>query len=96
MLVKGTNCGLIRGLCPNFILGGVVSLQYADDTLLFLENDPQVALNLKWILTCFEQISGMRINFHKTELIPINIESEDLLPFMKFFNVRKDISLSNT
>jgi hypothetical protein len=47
MLVKGTNCGLIRGLCPNFIPGGVVSLQYADDTLLFLENDPQVVLNLK-------------------------------------------------
>jgi hypothetical protein len=37
MLVKGTNSGLIRGLCPNFIPGGVVSLQYADDTLLFLE-----------------------------------------------------------
>jgi hypothetical protein len=26
MLVKGMNCGLIRGLCPNFIPGGVVSL----------------------------------------------------------------------
>jgi hypothetical protein len=74
MLVKGTNYGLIRGLCPNSIPGGVVSVQYADDTILFLENDPQVALNLKWIFTCFEQISGMRINFHKSELIPINIE----------------------
>jgi hypothetical protein len=71
MLVKGTDSGLIRGLCPNFILGGVVSLQYADDTLLFLEKDVSVAFNLKWILTCFEKISGMRINFHKSELIPI-------------------------
>jgi hypothetical protein len=95
MLVKGTKCGLIRGLCPNFIPGGVVSLQYADDTLLFLENDPQVTLNLKWILTCFEQISGMRINFHKSELIPINIESEELLPFIENFQC-KDLSLSNT
>jgi DNA polymerase III psi subunit len=89
MLVKGTNCGLIRGLCPNFIPGGVVSLQYADDTLLFLENDPQVALNLKWILTCFKQISGMRINFHKSELIPINIESEELLPFIENFQCKE-------
>jgi hypothetical protein len=96
MFVKGTNCRLIRGLCPNFIPGGVVSLQYADDTLMFLENDPQVALNLKWILTCFEQISGMRINFHKSELIPINIESEELLPFIEIFHVRRDLSLSNT
>jgi hypothetical protein len=47
MLVKGTNSGLIRGLCPNFIPGGVVSLQYADDTLLFLEKDVSVAFNLK-------------------------------------------------
>jgi hypothetical protein len=89
MLVKGTNCGLIRGLCPNFIPGGVVSLQYADDRLLFLENNPQVALNLKWILTCFEQISGMRINFHKSELIPINIESEELLPFIEIFQCKE-------
>jgi hypothetical protein len=58
MLVKGTNCGLIRGLCPNFIPSGVVSLQYADDTLLFLENDPQVALNLKWILTFLNKFQG--------------------------------------
>jgi hypothetical protein len=34
ILVKGTDSGLIRGLCPNFILGGVVSLQYADDTAI--------------------------------------------------------------
>jgi hypothetical protein len=85
MLVKGTDSGLIRGLCPNFIPGGVVSLQYADDTLLFLEKDISVAFNLKWILTCFEQISGMRINFHKSELIPINIEVEELQPFIDIF-----------
>jgi hypothetical protein len=50
MLVKGTEGGLISDLCPNFLLGGVVSLQYADDTLLFLKNDVRVTLNLRWIL----------------------------------------------
>jgi hypothetical protein len=54
MLVKGNEGNLISGLCPTFFPGGVVSLQYADDTLLFLKYDPRVALNLKWILTCFE------------------------------------------
>jgi hypothetical protein len=49
MLVKGVNAGLIRGLCSNLIPGGVVSLQYADDTLLFLENDREVAVNFKGI-----------------------------------------------
>jgi hypothetical protein len=53
-----------------------VCLQYADDTLLFLEKSNEIATNLKWILTCFEQISGMRINYHKSELITINVERE--------------------
>jgi hypothetical protein len=85
MLVKGNNAGLIRGLCTNLIPGGVVSLQYADDTLLFLENDREVAVNFKWILTCFEQFSGMRINYHKSELIGINIDSVEMNPFLEIF-----------
>jgi hypothetical protein len=40
MLVKEADCGLIRRLCLNFIPRGVVRL-------LFLEKDPEVALNLK-------------------------------------------------
>jgi hypothetical protein len=63
----------------------VVSLQYANDTLIFLEKDVSVAFNLKWMLTCFEQISGMRINFHKSESIPINIEVDELQPFVDMF-----------
>jgi hypothetical protein len=35
MLVKETEGDLISGLCPNFLPGGIVSLQYADDTLWF-------------------------------------------------------------
>jgi hypothetical protein len=34
-------------------------------------------INLKWLLSCFEQISGMMINFHKCNLVPINVEPEE-------------------
>src|SRR3954466_6577998 len=85
MLIKGVSCGAIKGLCPNFIPGGIVCLQYADDTLLFLEPNESIAVNLKWILTCFEQISGMRINYHKSELIPINMTETDARPFLDIF-----------
>lgn len=44
MLMKGGQAGLVTGLCPNFIPEGVVCLQYADGTLLFLENDLNVPL----------------------------------------------------
>ena len=76
MLIKGT-AQLIRGMCTRFVSRGVVCLQYTDDTLLFLDADPEVAFNMKWILTCFEQVSGMRINYHKSELVPINLEPEE-------------------
>lgn len=51
----------------------MVSLQYADDTIIFLENDIDVAGSMKWILTCFELMSGMRITYQKSEIIPLNI-----------------------
>lgn len=56
-------------------------LQYADDTLLILEN-PRVDLNVKWILTYFEQVSWMRINYHRSALVPINMNEEELSPFL--------------
>jgi hypothetical protein len=33
--------------------------------------------NLKGILLWFEQISGMKVNFHKSELVPMNISEEE-------------------
>ena len=85
MLIRGSEQGLIKGLCPVFNPGGVVCLQYADDTLLFMEKDTSSAVNLKWILTCFEQVSGMRINYNKSELIPINMSKEETQPYVDIF-----------
>jgi hypothetical protein len=63
----------MHGMIPT----GIVSVQYADDTLLFLKNNLDNVVNLKWILSCFEQMFGMRINFHKCDLIAINVEEEE-------------------
>ena len=48
--------------------GGVSILQYADDTILFMSHDLEKALNMKLILCIFEQLSGLTINFHKSEI----------------------------
>jgi hypothetical protein len=77
MLFKAAQQNLISGLLHNFRPGGVFSLQYADDTLIFLKNDIEQAQNLKWILALFEKISGTRINFNKSDLIPINVSVDD-------------------
>ena len=34
--------------------------------------------NLKCILMWYEQVSGMRINFHKSEMVPINLEADEV------------------
>ena len=76
MLQKGAEKGLIKGIAENFRVGGIVSLQYADDTILFSRIEEVYTRNLKSILIWFEQLSGMRINFHKSELISMNVEPE--------------------
>ena len=76
MLIKAANNDLISSLLHGFERSGVIILHYAYDTLLFLQNDRSGALNLKWLLSCFEQMSGLRINFHKCDLVPINVPEE--------------------
>jgi hypothetical protein len=86
MLQKATRANLIKGLGEDLIEGGVVSLQYADDTILFIEKEKTYARNLKWILTCFEMMSGMRINYHKSELVPVSeLDAKELQLYFEIF-----------
>lgn len=66
---KAQQEGLITGLIPHIVDNGVVNLQYADDTIFLLQNDLGMARNLKFILLLFEQMSGLKINFHKSEVV---------------------------
>ena len=52
----------------------MISLQCADATILFLDPDIDHAKNLKWLLACFENLSGLKINYDKCELVPINVD----------------------
>jgi hypothetical protein len=86
ILQKAVGVGLIRGLGDNLVSGGVVSLQFADDTILIMDKCVEKAKNLKWILNYFELMSGMRVNYHKSEVVPINIEQkEDVERFARIF-----------
>jgi hypothetical protein len=70
MLQKAARVYLIGGLGNDMIERGVVNLQYTYGTIIFVDK----ATNLKWILTSFGLMSGMRVNYHKNELVPINLE----------------------
>ncbi|XLR04694.1 hypothetical protein S83_070892, partial [Arachis hypogaea] len=51
-------------------------LQFADDTILFCPQDTEIILNYKRLLRCFEWMSGLSINFDKSNLILVNCKQE--------------------
>lgn len=56
---------LIQGLVQDLIPDGINMLQYADDTIFMFRHNLESARNLKLILCLFEQLSGLKVNFHK-------------------------------
>ena len=55
--------GQISGVIPHLVEDGLSILQYADDTILFMEHDIAKARNMKLVSCLFEQLSGLKINF---------------------------------
>jgi hypothetical protein len=56
IIKKGKDAGLIRGLIPELVEGGLTHLQYADDTVIFMEAYRQSIANVKFLLYCFEHV----------------------------------------
>ncbi|KAK1694221.1 hypothetical protein QYE76_010918 [Lolium multiflorum] len=48
--------------------GGIKHLKYADDTLILIQGSDEDIANLKFLLMCFEDMSGLKINYHKSEV----------------------------
>jgi hypothetical protein len=55
----------IGGMVPHLVDGGISILQYADDTILFMEHDLAKLVDMKLIMWFFEQLLCLKINFHK-------------------------------
>jgi hypothetical protein len=69
LIDAAARAGHLRGVVPHLIQGGVTHLQYADDTILLLALDDLCIANLKFLLISFEILSGLKINFLKSEVI---------------------------
>ncbi len=75
---------LIEGLGENDN-NKVVILQYADDTIFLLPDNETYAKNLKYILCLFEQLSGLKINFNKSEVFCIGEAADKAEVFSQIF-----------
>jgi Reverse transcriptase (RNA-dependent DNA polymerase). len=68
LIKRAKDIDSLNGVVPYLVDDGLSILQYADDTIIFLEHDLQQAKNLKMILSVFEKLFGLKINFHKSKL----------------------------
>jgi hypothetical protein len=68
IIARAKEDGQVSGLIPHQVDGGISILQYADDTILFMEHDMDKSRNMMLVLCIFEQLSSLKINFHKSEI----------------------------
>ena len=68
LIKRAKNDGQIKGVIPHLLEDGLSILQYADDTIIFMDHDLEQAKNMKLLFSVFEQLFGLKINFHKSEI----------------------------
>ncbi|XP_062193487.1 uncharacterized protein LOC133896859 [Phragmites australis] len=85
LIGRAKDAGQIRGVVPHLIDDGLSILQYADDTVLFMEHDIDQAKNMKLLLCAFEELSGLKINFHKSELFCYGDAKESVEEYSHLF-----------
>jgi hypothetical protein len=69
----------------HLVQGGLSILQYADDTMVFMDHNMEQARNVKLLLTAFELMSGLKINFHKSELFYYGLAKEHEDDYSRLF-----------
>jgi hypothetical protein len=77
ILSRENTAGHIHGVVPHLIPGGVTHLQYADDTMIMIDPMQLGVENLKFIMLCFENMSGLKINFTKSEALVRGVTIEE-------------------
>jgi hypothetical protein len=66
-MTKAANQGKPRGVMTHLLPEGITHIQYADDTVLMVEGDDDSIIHMKFILYCFEWLSGLKINCSQSE-----------------------------
>lgn len=71
---------------PHLVPGGLTHLQYADDTILFMTNTEENIVTVKFLLYCYEAMSGLKINYQKSEIMVIGGDEMETQRVADLFN----------
>ena len=86
MVLRAQANGLFEGLASDLVENGIAILQYADDTVICISHDPEKAVNVKLLLYLFELMSGLKINFLKSEVFTIGADNDITKFYAEMFN----------
>ena len=78
--------GILKGVRVGHKNVEVRLLLFADDTLFFCQPHLHYVLAIKAILRCFELVSGLKVNFHKSTTGTIGLCEVDSVVFSKCLN----------
>jgi hypothetical protein len=60
-----------------------------DDTIIFLEAEEQYVANVKFLLYCFENMSGLKINYQKSEVIVLGASEVESAQMVGWLNCKE-------
>jgi hypothetical protein len=86
MMNKALENWVLIGLGKHLIPNAVIMLQYADDTIICLENGMVKARNLKLLLYIYETMARLKINFMKSEIFVINGDDDIEMQYANLFD----------
>ncbi|KAE8795097.1 ABC transporter G family member 37 [Hordeum vulgare] len=69
ILDKAKAASHIHRVVTHLVGGGISLLHYADDIIIMVEGCEDDIINLKFPVLYFQQISGLKINFEKSEVM---------------------------
>lgn len=72
---------LISGFLPATSAPMVTHLQFANDTIIFCAAEEEQVKNVLTILRCFKDVSKLKVNVGKNELIEVAVEES----FLQYF-----------
>lgn len=88
MFERAKERGLISGVQVGIDGVNLTYLQFANDTLIFGNNNLEELREIKRIFIFFQVISGLKINFDKSMIYGIKIQDSFLLSYAEIFGCK--------
>jgi hypothetical protein len=78
LINKAKDMDLLKLPIPLTFTSDFPIIQYADDTLIIMEGCARQLIFLKSLLQTFATSSGLRVNYSKSMMVPINIDDQKM------------------